>query len=81
MQSAVWVDYPERNMQAEIELARKWLRYFARPSKHYASRTNEELAERVSRWAGERVRTQAFEEAASQLGYEMRGDKIKAAIA
>ena len=67
-------------MQEEIDLARKWLRYFARPSKHYASRTNDELSERVSRWAGERVRTQAFEEAASQLGYEMGANKIKAAV-
>ena len=67
-------------MQAEIDLAKKWLRYFARPSKHYASRTNEELSERVSRWAGERVSTQAFEEAASQLGYEMGVNRIKAAV-
>ena len=68
-------------MQAEIDLARKWLRYFARPAKHYAPRTCDEYARRASIWAGEPIRPDAFRTAASQLHYEMRGDKIKAAIA
>ena len=65
----------------EIELCKRWLRYFCRPAKHYAPRTCDEYARRASIWAGEPIRPDAFRTAASQLHFEMRGDKIKAAIA
>jgi len=68
-------------MQEEIDLARKWLRYFCRPAKHYAPRTCDEYAKRVSIWAGVPIRPDAFRTAASQLNYEMGGNRIKAAIA
>ncbi|MCK9571444.1 hypothetical protein M0R72_21020 [Candidatus Pacearchaeota archaeon] len=68
-------------MQDEIDLARKWLRYFARPSRHWAPRSCEEYAKRITTWAGEPVRTEALVYAASQLHYEIQGDRIKAAIA
>jgi len=73
-------------MQEEIDLARKWLRYFARPAKHYAPRSCEDYASRVSRWAGVPIRPDAFLKAATQLNYESRLEadgrhRIKAAIA
>jgi hypothetical protein len=61
-------------------LAVTWLRYFARPAKHFAPRPIEEYAGRVSRWASEPVRTEAFVQAASQLGFEIQGGRIKAAV-
>lgn len=69
----------------EVATARTWLRYFARPAKHWAPRSVEEYTRRVSVWAGEPIRPDAFLEAASQLNYEMgrREDgshKIKAAV-
>ena len=70
----------ESYMQDEIDLCKQWLRYFARPAKHYAPRDMDELARRVSIWAGVPIRPDAFRTAASQLHYEMRGKNIKAAI-
>jgi DUF1365 family protein len=68
-------------MQDEIDVARQWLRYFARPAKHYAPRSCEDYAKRISIWASEPVRTEALLEAASQLGFEIQGGRIKAVVA
>lgn len=57
-------------MEEEIRLCAVWLRYFARPSKHYAPRSCKEYAGRISTWAGEPVRSEALVQAASQLGFE-----------
>jgi DUF1365 family protein len=67
-------------MEDEIRVARQWLRYFARPSKHFAPRHCDDYAKRISIWASEPVRTEALLEAASQLGFEIQGGRIKAAV-
>lgn len=70
----------ESNMQDETRLCIQWIHYFVRPSQHWAPKTCEEYRKRIERWAGEPVRTEAFVKAASQLGYEIQGDRIKAAV-
>lgn len=64
-------------MKDEIVLCRTWLRYFGRASKHFAPRSVDDYTKRVSTWSGEPIRIEAFKTAASQLNYEILGDRIK----
>ena len=64
----------------EISICSAWLRYFVRQSRHFAPKPVSDYAKRVSNWSGEPVRTEALIAAASQQGYEIQGDRIKAAV-